>query len=125
MPRGQARLSMVRRTVQRYRRQISLIAAVAGLCACRTENPETAYQRLWSLYTNGALSDAAEAASRKSLEFGKQPESVWFWKFRLLQAEALLAQGRVAEAAVLIKDPIPGRLESNRLELRRLIDQAN
>src|SRR5207302_7575210 len=43
--------------------------------------------------------------------------------FRLLEAEALLAQGKIPQASAAIQNPVP--LESSRLEFRRLIDQAD
>src|ERR1051326_9279325 len=101
------------------------ITAFAILCGCTGDSPERAYLRVWSLYTNGALAQAAEAAGKETQRFKRPADAAWFWRFRLLEAEALLTQGKVPQASAAIRNPIPAGPESSRLELRRLIDQAD
>jgi CHAT domain-containing protein len=61
---------------------------------------------------------AADQAARHS---GRSPE--WQWKFRLLQAETLMALARRGDAEALLGDkPLPGL---DQLEARRLIDLAS
>src|SRR5438067_12040785 len=109
MPEAEAQSWMARRTAVPFHKLVVCLAIViASLSSCRVESPAEAYEHVWSLYTNGALPDAAEAARTKSLQFNKPAQADWYWRFRLLQAEALLAQGNVRYASPLIQDPIPG-----------------
>ena len=114
-----------RRTARSRRRCVCSIAAVAALCSCSVPRPEAAYQRIWALYIDGQYANATQAAAAETQKFKQTPRGVWFWKFRLLEAESLIAQGKLAEALAGIKDPIPAHLASNQLEVRRLIDRAD
>ena len=102
------------------KRIAELSLSLTLLSSCASNGPEPAYERVWKLYTSGALRDAAAAASDESRKL--EGSRRWYWEFRLLDAESLLAQGKVPEALALIEVPIA---ESNQLELRRLMDQAD
>src|SRR3989442_586227 len=114
---------MATRMVGRCRRLYAVMAALAALCGCKSDSPDDAYRRVWSLYASGSRAQAGEAAAKGSHRFKERSDAAWFWKFRLLEAEALLAQGKIPQASAAIKSPVP--LASSRLELRRLIDQAD
>ncbi len=68
---------------------------------------------------------AGEAAASASTRFQTKAAAQWFWKFRLLRAEALLAQARIEEALALTAEPIHISGDSSQLELRRLMDRAD
>ncbi len=106
-----------------YRNAILLLLVL--LTSCRTESQDAAYARVWSLYTSGALSQAADAALAEADKRKQSTDRTSFWRFRLLQAEALLAQGKVPEASALIHDAIPADAQASQLEVRRLMDQAD
>lgn len=111
------------RIAEQFRRSIPFAALAIFLTSCNANSPELTYGTVWKLYTSGALQDAAAAASEESQKF--KHDSRWHWEFRLLNAEALLAQSKVREASALIKDPVPAALAAGQLELRRLMDQAD
>lgn len=112
------------RTAARFRSSIAL-AILTLLSGCRVERTQTAYLRVWSFYTSGNLREAAQAARKEAETFQHRGDALWFRKFSLLRAEALLAQANTKEASALLKEPVPASLESNQLELRRNMDQAD
>jgi len=93
------------------------------LYSCADKSPEASYSRVWSLYTSGALQEAFEIAASESRHFEKNPR--WYWQFRLLSVEALLAEGKVTNASALIREAVPSSLASSHLETRRVMDQAD
>src|SRR5258708_37418378 len=102
----------------------AIILLLGFLTSCRTESQDAAYARVWSLYTSGALSQAADAAGIEAGRYKNSNDRASPWRFRLLQAEALLAQGKVPDASGLIQDTISANTKSSQLEVRRLMDQA-
>jgi len=108
----------LRRTARRF--PSWLAASLTLFSACRVESPDAAYQRIWHQYTAGAFVEAAYAARAEAAKFQESDVRRW-WTFRLLEAEALLAQAKVPEAAQLLQ----GRVPSGPLEARRLMDEAD
>ena len=100
-----------------------LLIVLAAAAGCRSEAAEQAYRRTWSLYASGNLPRAASDCTRNAALWTDR-RSPWFWKFRLLDAEILTAQGKAAEAAALLNDAVPPGPELGQLEVRRLVDQA-
>jgi CHAT domain-containing protein len=92
-------------------------------CSHRDPGKET-YLRAWHDYVLGNFSGVVEEAGRSLKEPPNSENFSWYWKIRLLKAEALTVQSKTVEAAALIKDPIPGGPDSSQLEVRRLIDLA-
>ena len=82
------------------------------------------YSRAWNLDASGNLREAAKIAHLESRRYEKSGPAPWYWKFRLLEAEALLGQGKVKEANSLLSKPVPANLESNQIEVRRQYDRA-
>jgi CHAT domain-containing protein/tetratricopeptide (TPR) repeat protein len=115
---------MDKRTVTGCRRYTPLLAALV-LTSCSSASQETAYERVWSLYTSGALPEAAQAAAIQKNKFRRSGDLALFWKFRLLEAEALLAQVKVSEASALLKEEIPASLRLTQLEFRQRMDLAD
>src|SRR5579885_2460447 len=89
------------RTAGRCHKHYALAALAVVLSGCTAEAPERTYSRVWSLYTSGALAQAAETAAKEAKRFNRPTDVAWFWKFQLLGAEALLAQGKVAQAVAI------------------------
>src|SRR5208283_1243611 len=111
-----------KRIAEQFLRTICFVVPVL-FSSCAANSPESIYGSVWRLYTSGALRAAADAASSESQKL--KHDSRWYWEFRLLSAEALLAQAKVPEASALLKDPVPLALAANQLEIRRLMDQAD
>lgn len=111
-------------TSSRVRSAAILVVFLAASCS-RTESPDVAYGRARGTYLSGELDKAIAYASASGARWKGDQTSPWFWRFRLLQAEALSAESRSKEAAGLLHGPVPARAELSQLEVRRLIDQAN
>jgi CHAT domain-containing protein/tetratricopeptide (TPR) repeat protein len=108
----------------RARRAVILVAVLAASCS-RTGSPDAAYAQSRRAFLSGDLDTAIALASAGAARFKSDRNSPWFWKFRLLQAEALSAEYRNKEAAELLADPVPATVGSSQLEAQRLVDQAN
>jgi CHAT domain-containing protein len=98
-----------------------LLAAACG----RPEPPQRAYQRLWEMYVSGNLPQTIQSVSREADGWKDRPNTVWFWKFRLLHAEAVLGQGKYEEAAALLRRPVPPLPALAQMAVRRQADLAN
>jgi len=109
-----------------YRRSAvaSVLFLLAGACA-RPDSPERVYQRAWAQYVAGDLPQTILTVSKESEHWKDRPRSVWFWKFRLLHAEALLGQSKLKEAAALLQNPVPPLSALSQITLRRQVDLAN
>lgn len=123
MQRDQPRSWTLRRIARPLPRSILVVLVVFS--ACRIESPDEAYRRIWRQYTTGAVAEAAQAAHAATAKFQNPEHPRWFWTFRLLEAEALLAQAKVPEASALLEGPIPAGPAASQLEARRLMDEAD
>src|ERR1035437_9239622 len=115
---------MASRTGVRAATKFAALIALS-VTACTHRRAEEAYRDALAAYARGDLRQAAETARRNSDRMRGGPDVVSFWKFRLLEAEALTAQSRNREAETLLADPLSHRPELAQLEVRRLIDLAN
>jgi CHAT domain-containing protein len=102
----------------------ALLIAVSLSSCSRSESPEAAYRHAQSAYIAGNLEEAATYAASNSARWKHDPNSPWFWKFRLLEAEVLAAESKDKEAEKLVSDPVPPVPALSQLEVRRLIDLA-
>jgi CHAT domain-containing protein len=102
----------------------ALLIAVSIASCSRFESPEAAYRRAQSSFTAGHLDEAASYASSNAARLRNSPNSPWFWKFRLLEAEALAAESKNKDLEKLLGDPVPPLPALRQLEVRRLIDFA-
>src|SRR3984957_6816095 len=102
----------------------ALLIAVSIASFSRFESPETAYHRTQSSFIAGNLEEAAAYASSNAARWSNDRNSPWFWKFRLLDAEALYAESKRKDAEKLLVDPVPPLPALSQLEVRRLIDLA-
>ena len=113
-PRRGARVVLYRLT--------SLLFLLAQLCACASRSgPHPAFERAMQTFRRGDMAAAAKQAEEGYLRFHNE-SSEWAWKFRALQANALIWRGRYEQALSLLKSetsPVPtGHLtiEKYRLE---------
>src|SRR4051794_9674258 len=95
-PEATARPAALSRTVS-LRAAKSAVCALAFLTISCSRTPAE-YDRVWSLYTQGDLAHAGTEASRQMDRLARDRNSPWYWRFRLLAAEALTAQSRISEA---------------------------
>src|ERR1700678_4846929 len=109
----------------RWARSAVILTAVLAASCLRSEPPEVAYGKARAIFFHGDLNKAIASASAGAARWKSDANSPWFWKFRLLQAEALTLQYKNEEAAALLKEPVPPGPASSQLEVQRLIDQAN
>ncbi len=105
-------------------RSAVVLIAVLGASCWRSEPPDVAYGRARGAYLSGDLDKAIAYASAGGARWKGDPTSPWFWKFRLVKAEALSAESKNREAGELLSQPVPARAELSQLEVRRLIDKA-
>jgi len=83
-------------------RTISLFLAFACFWACTTRrNPQTAYDHAQTTFQHGDLKRAQEEAKKGYDDFHALGTE-WAWKFRILQSNALLSQGKGSEVLSLL-----------------------
>jgi CHAT domain-containing protein len=102
----------------------ALLVAFAIASCSRFESPEAAYRRAQASFVAARLDEAASYASSSAARWSHHPDSPWFWKFRLLEAEALTAESKNKDSEKLLGDPVPPLPALKQLEVRRLIDLA-
>jgi CHAT domain-containing protein len=106
-------------------RKLALVLIAISATHCTfTHSPDEAYRHAWSLYVSGDLPAAARELAPEVNRRRRDADSPWHWKFRLLDAEVLLAQGKRQEAEALLRDSPAPKPELEQLEIRRLLDLA-
>jgi CHAT domain-containing protein/Flp pilus assembly protein TadD len=96
---------------------------MAASCS-HTLSPDAEYGQARRAFLGGDLNRAVAEASAGAAHWKSDANSPWYWKFRLLQAEALIAETKNKDAAALLNQPAPAAPELRQLEVRRLIDKA-
>jgi CHAT domain-containing protein/Tfp pilus assembly protein PilF len=104
------------RRLLRYPPFILLLAA--GSCM-QTGGAAAAYDRIVSDLERGNLQQAEQLVQESGQRWHDSAESPWHWRFRLLNAEVLIARGRAADARRIADTPVPPEAERP-LEARRL-----
>lgn len=89
-----------------------------------TESPDAAYAQARRAFLSGDLNGAVAEASAGAAHWKSNANFQWYWEFRLLQAEALIAETKNKDAAALLNQPVPAAPGLSQLEVRRLIDKA-
>ncbi len=74
-------------------------------------------------YRRGDLAQATTEALSEAERWRGNPNSPWFWNFRLLAAEALTVQAKYGEAEDILRDPIPPQFREQCA--RRFVDRAS
>ncbi|HEY6338020.1 MAG TPA: CHAT domain-containing protein [Candidatus Sulfotelmatobacter sp.] len=102
--------------------QLVLLALpLFGLVVCTTRHdPQAAYDHARQLYRRGDIMAAAAEAKNGYKEFHRT-STEWAWKFRMLEADTLLWQGKGGDALILLaSEPTPpsvGELAVRRLRI--------
>jgi len=84
-----------------------MLIIICGLACSRLNDPQAVYDRTYLLFLRGNLKQAEEEAARARQYFQvSSPE--WAWRFRTLEAEALLWRGMYPQVLALLgTDPTP------------------
>ena len=85
-------------------------------CHRKAHSPSVLYEQAREQFERGNLVSASEQAHSASKEFSADTE--WAWRFRILEAEALLWRGLAEQTTVLLHDPLPTSLAQGELAVR-------
>jgi len=102
------------------RRCILLLILAAGSCASPSERAAAAHDRGLRDLELGDLQRAEHVVQQNEQRWRGQPRSPWHWRFRLLHAEVLIAQGKAADAKALVDAPVSVDEDASAIEARRL-----
>jgi CHAT domain-containing protein/Tfp pilus assembly protein PilF len=85
---------------------LSILLLACGL-SCNLERPQAAFDRVYKILLHGDLKQAQDEAHRQCQRFqDSNPE--WAWRFRTLEARAVLQRGLYEDALKLLKSaPLP------------------
>lgn len=96
----------------------------AGCARHASFDPESASRRGLLLRERGDLAAALAIADDGLSRYQDQPDSPWYWSFRLLKAEVLLGERDTTRAATVLPDPAATLPQASELRTRLLIDQG-
>ena len=91
----------------------------AGSCAQPAERAAVAYDQVVNALERGDLPRAEQLVRENEQHWRHAARSPWYWRFRLLNAEVLLSQGRAAEARAVVDAPLSVDEDALPLEARR------
>ncbi|HVX67489.1 MAG TPA: tetratricopeptide repeat protein, partial [Bryobacteraceae bacterium] len=114
-----------RRRGQRF--VLSIAAAWLALAGCGGSNRDEAaelYRQGREHIRLGNLKEAEALAARGWKAWRNQPAALEYWRFRVLTAEALLAQGKPKEALPWLAGRLPGGARFDELQARCLLDRG-
>src|ERR1700739_2475148 len=87
------------KTIKQIVGVVSVLALTCGL-ACHRESPQEAFDRIYRRFLQGDLIRVQKEAERESERFRSSPE--WSWKFKTLEAEAMLWRGLYEDVLKLL-----------------------
>lgn len=112
-------------TLTGHRRWLPVVAIL--LCGCESaavRHPDVLYDAAEKLRREGDWPAALAKAEQGVKGWSRQRSGEWYWKFRLLDAEVLLSQGKLDRALPMLQ-PAPGEGPRDPgLEARRLADRG-
>lgn len=93
---------------------------MGSACACTNHplEPAALFEQAQLEFLRGDLVRARDDARRAHSRFSNGPDE-WDCKFRLLEAEILVNQGRAEQAVSLLNPPLPARLSESDLAIKR------
>jgi len=93
--------------------------ALALMSACHAaDSADAAYAEISAKAQHGDIPAALTGADREYHRYAaSKPEQAW--RFRVLEAQLLIAQGKPSEALVLVRDDIPPSLAKSEVDARR------
>lgn len=102
------------------------IAAIPLQVSCKKTtpfDPQHEFQRIRTAIVHDDLLRAQHEAEAASRRYPGQ-NSEWYWKFRLLEAEALTLQGQNKEVLTLLSSDLPAPLAQGNLAVLRDMDRG-
>jgi CHAT domain-containing protein len=100
-----------------------VLSALAGCKTDAVKHPEIVYASVERNLIHGDLKAAQQEAQQASAQLAQQnPE--WAWKFRILNARALLREGSNDKVLSMLSAPLPPRLTTTDIALERTLLQA-
>jgi CHAT domain-containing protein len=100
-------------------RWLLLLLVAAGACAPAAERAASAHDQARRDLERGDLQRAEQAARHQQAAWS-DPRSPWHWRFRLLAADVLIAQGKAADALALAGAAVTAGEDAAALEAQRL-----
>jgi tetratricopeptide (TPR) repeat protein len=96
-----------------------------ALAACTSHAPpDPRYDRAATDLRRGNLVEARREVTEAMARW-RDPRTEWHWRFKLLEAEVALAEGKAVEARKLLAEPVPDVPNRTSLEARRRMHLAN
>ncbi len=104
----------------------ALLLTIIWALACRgLHDPQSTFEHAQQAFLHGELRSAETEARRAYQTFSGRDEP-WAWRFRLLEAETLIAQGgRSEEALALLNSPLPRQLTNSDVAIKQQILRAS
>src|SRR3954447_2356476 len=92
---------------------IGLIALLLAGCTRKasTASDDALFLQATSAFRKGDFRAAQALADKGSAGWSSQPQSLWYWKYRVLSAEALTNLGRSKDAVLLLETRPPNTAE--------------
>jgi CHAT domain-containing protein len=100
------------------RRLIVLLAIFGSACTPRVDRASDLYAQAFRSFQQGDLPQAQKRVHQGAALWTDQPSSAWYWRFRLLEAEVLIAQGKAHDAMQIVEAP-GSVIQDPALEARR------
>ena len=92
----------------------------AGSCAPPAERAAVAYDQVVNALERGDLPGAEQLVRENEQQWRHAARSPWYWRFRLLNAEVLMGQGKAADALAVVEPSLSVDADALPLEARRL-----
>ena len=105
---------------RRLLRHVPLVLLLAAGSCEQADGAAGAYDRIVSDLERGNLQQAEQLVQESGQRWSDSAKSPWHWRFRLLNAEVLIARGKAADARRLVDAPVPQDAAGWPLEARRL-----
>src|SRR5579863_942172 len=100
-----------------------LLAEVVAAGCGSGPSPDAAYAEILAKSRRGDLSAALQESDREFKRYARsQPEQAW--RFRVLEAQLLVVQGKPNNALDLLRDDVPASLSTGEVAIRRKMVQG-
>lgn len=103
---------------------LALLLLLTGCAPRKPEQLDTLYRDTQQQLRFGKLSDALAAAGRGVAAARRQSAPYWQWRFRLLEAKALITKGEAAKALALLAGGAPAGPQALELTARLRMEQG-
>jgi CHAT domain-containing protein len=87
-------------------------------------NPAAEYTEIERIGLEGNLTEAQSRSEKAYEQFSRRNNVEWAWRFRVLDAQYLLWQGRNTESLALLSEPLPEHLRTADLVIRQNMIRA-